>query len=278
MDDSAKPVGGAAMSRRVATRVLGRAGAQRLADFRSDAKGLAHRRLTAKGRKNVEWIQTLRDRHLGEQCVIIGNGPSLNKTDLSLLDDTVTFGLNRLYLMFEKLGFSTTYHAVVNALVVEQCREDFVQLPSPLFSTWPNAPLLAGASEPYFLTPLSGLDFSQDLSRGIWEGATVTYVAMQVAYYMGFKEVVLIGVDHRFTSSGPAHTVVTSVGADPNHFDPNYFGKGFVWQLPDLETSELAYRLAGDAFAARGGQIVDATVDGNLAVFPKVTLKDALGR
>ena len=85
----------------------------------------------------------------------------------------------------------------------------------------------------------------------------MTYVAMQLAYFMGFEEVVLVGVDHSFATKGPAHEVVTSTGADPNHFDPTYFGKGFRWQLPDLETSELAYGLARQVFEADGRRIVD---------------------
>ena len=59
-------------------------------------------------------------------------------------------------------------------------------------------------------------------------------------------------------------------GDEPNHFNPNYFGTGFRWQLPDLETSELAYRLAKYHFERDGREILDATVDGKLEVFRKV--------
>jgi hypothetical protein len=104
----------------------------------------------------------------------------------------------------------------------------------------------------------------------LWEGATVTFVAMQLAYFMGFKQVILIGVDHNFTSTGKPNTTVVSTGADPNHFHPGYFGKGFRWQLPDLETSEIAYRMAKSAYEKNGREILDATIGGKLTVFPKV--------
>jgi hypothetical protein len=39
--------------------------------------------------------------------------------------------------------------------------------------------------------------------------------------------------------------------------------------LPDLETSELAYRMAKAAFEEDGRRVLDATVNGNLTVFPK---------
>jgi hypothetical protein len=63
---------------------------------------------------------------------------------------------------------------------------------------------------------------------------------------------------------------VESQGADPDHFSPSYFGKGFRWQLPDLEGSERGYRLARQAFEKDGRRVVDATLGGKLTVFPKV--------
>ena len=104
----------------------------------------------------------------------------------------------------------------------------------------------------------------------MYEGFTVTYVALQLAFHMGFKKVILIGVDHNFTTKGPANQAVVSQGDDPNHFAPNYFGAAFKWQLPDLEGSERAYRLARQAYETAGRMVVDATVGGKLTVFPKV--------
>jgi hypothetical protein len=262
--------------RRVVVGAVGDKNARALAGLKTDVISTARDSLTAKGRKNVANLAKWKDRHQGERCVIIGNGPSLNQTDLSLLKNETTFGLNRIYMMFEKLGFETTYHTVVNRLVVQQCANDFMELKAPLFTTWPNFESLGDTAGTFYLNKLVGPRFSEDLTKGIWEGATVTFVAMQIAYYMGFKDVVLVGVDHNFVSTGPAHKVVQSEGADPNHFDPNYFGKGFKWQLPDLETSEIAYALAGRAFEARGGRIVDATVGGKLQLFPKMSLAEAL--
>jgi hypothetical protein len=77
-------------------------------------------------------------------------------------------------------------------------------------------------------------------------------------------------VDHSFKSKGKPNQTVESQGDDPNHFSPEYFGKGFRWQLPDLDTSEVAYRMAHQAFLADQRQILDATIGGQLDVFPKV--------
>ena len=258
--------------------LLGEARARRLASRYSDAKVVGRTRMTREGRETRASLEQFRDRHAGQTCVIIGNGPSLNDTPMELIRDEMTFGLNRLYLMFDKIGFRTTYHVVVNKYVVEQCAGDFQELASPLFTTVPNRAYLPPAQDRFFLERVTGPRFSQDLTRGIWEGATVTYVAMQVAYFMGFSKVVLIGVDHNFVSKGEPHKLVESKGGDANHFDPSYFGKGFKWQLPDLETSEIAYALAREQFERAGRSIVDATVGGKLEIFPKVDLAAALAK
>lgn len=233
--------------------------------------GLAtvRRMLSPAGRRSDRYLTELRDAHRGEQCVIIGNGPSLNETDMSLLMGRHTFGLNRLYMMFDKLRFSTEYHVVVNRLVVEQCAEDLAKVPGRLISSWPNRSLLAKREDAIFLHPIVGPVFSMDPRRGVWEGATVTFVALQLAYFMGFVDVILIGVDHRFVAQGKAHELVTTETHDRDHFDPNYFGRGFRWQLPDLETSEIAYGIARRAFERDGRRVVDCTLGGALTVFPK---------
>lgn len=96
------------------------------------------------------------------------------------------------------------------------------------------------------------------------EGGNVTYVAMQLAYYMWLSKAILIGVDHNFATQGQPHKVVVSQGDDPNHFSRRYFGRDFRWKLPDLEMSEIAYRLAGEGYVGAGREILDATVGGKL--------------
>jgi hypothetical protein len=119
-------------------------------------------------------------------------------------------------------------------------------------------------------TTYTGPKFTQDCRGRLWEGATVTYVAMQLAFHMGFQQAILIGVDHSFSTQGKPNTTVVSQGNDRDHFNANYFGKGFRWQLPDLETSERAYSMALQAYTAAGREVLDATVGGKLRVFTKV--------
>jgi hypothetical protein len=258
-------------------RVIGeeatRAFARRVADVRS---GLEYS-LSGRGRESARRLRGLRDRYRGERCVIIGNGPSLRDMDLSLLRTEHTFGLNRAPLLFPRMGFQTTFLVCVNRLVIEQSVDEILDTSCTKFVAWHSRRFLPTGADVTYLRSVRGPLFSEDPARGIWEGGTVTYVAMQLAYHLGFDEVILIGVDHSFTTKGPPNQQTTSAGDDPNHFDPSYFGKGYRWHLPDLEKSEIAYRLAKRQFEASGRSIVDATVGGKLTVFPKVSY-DALTR
>jgi hypothetical protein len=98
----------------------------------------------------------------------------------------------------------------------------------------------------------------------------VTFVALQLAFYMGFEQVILIGVDHNYATQGKPNTTVVSQGDDQSHFNTSYFGKGFRWQLPDLETSERGYRMTRLTYELAGRQVLDATLGGKLNVFQKV--------
>ena len=209
----------------------------------------------------------------------MGNGPSLRATPPDLLQRVPSFGLNRIFLGRDLLGFDPTYVVCVNRLVIEQSAAELETVRSPLFVSYQNRDLLLPGSQAVLLysNPTTPTEFGLDPSRdGIWEGSTVTYVAMQLAFHMGFRRAVLVGVDHSFAAKGAPHQEVTSQSDDVDHFDPGYFGKGFRWQLPDLDDSEVSYALARQTFEADGREIIDSTIGGQLQVFPKVGLATAI--
>ena len=218
--------------------------------------------------------------HKGEDCFIVGNGPSLNKTDLTKLSDYHVFGLNKIHMIFEKQKFDLSYHVTVNKHVIEQIDE---QLNSNAF----DCPSFISYAESINKTYKSDL-VHKVLSNGIWsfyksildpicEGYTVTYVAMQIAFYMGFKNVYLVGVDHNFQQTGKPNEKQKMTEDDSNHFHPDYF-KGHNWQLADLEGSEASYALAKHQFHMDGRNIIDATVGGKLTTFQKMDYVDALNQ
>ena len=237
---------------------------------------LAWSRWSKANRSNRGLLNSYHNLHAGERCFILGNGPSLAKTNFDLLKSEITFGLNRVYLLKEEFGFLPTYFVSINDLILSQFSEEIMELEMPKFLNWSQRNRYRADQHANFIYPKFGFNdsFQPDIRQQISSGGTVTFAAMQIAYFMGFSEVVLLGVDHSFIAKGtPNETEQREQAEDVDHFHPDYFPKGSKWQLPDLLRSELAYQLAKEAFEADGRTIKDATVGGRLTVFPKTTLE-----
>ena len=202
-------------------------------------------------------------RHAGQTGVIIGNGPSLNNVTDGFLDKYPTFGTNRIYLRY-----TPTYYVCVNPLVFNQARGDILRVESE----WKFLPEYFGVIGPGIIPfeQTGDVDFGNPYS-GFYQGWTVTYVCLQIALWMSFDTILLVGVDHRYDvpDSARGGTEIISQGDDPNHFSPDYFPEGWAWHAPDLKKSEEAYRMALMEYTRRGQRIVNLTPDTALNVFPR---------
>jgi len=224
--------------------------------------------------ENKSRLVSFQEKHRGQRCFIMGNGPSLKNMDLRPLQNEVTFGLNRIYLLFDKLPFIPTYYVCVNELVLEQFAFEIKRLLIPKFLNWNRRAHFDSndTSGNYLRLSLSIHDrFNQNIAQPFYSGGTVTYIAIQLAFIMGFSEVILLGVDHSFVDKGIPNKIETRTSnQDKNHFHPDYFPKGSKWQLPDLKRSELAYAIARKVFEDDKRKIIDATVNGKCPVFERV--------
>lgn len=217
-------------------------------------------------------IRSFHNIHQGEKCVILCNGPSLLKADLSLLKGIKTVGLNKINMLFDKTDFRPSYIASVNPFVNEQNAPFFNETDIPLFLQNGAMAHVKPRKNVAFLYPAVQQKFARDCSMSVYEGFTVTFVALQLAYHMGFKEVALIGCDHNFAQKGPANKAVISGDKDASHFDPNYFAGGVKWQLPDLLQSEVSYSMARDIYEGSGRKILNCTEGGKLEIFDRIPL------
>ncbi|NMC59835.1 MAG: DUF115 domain-containing protein [Candidatus Methanofastidiosa archaeon] len=218
-------------------------------------------------------LKNFRNLHQGKRCFIVANGPSLRNTDLSLLKNEITFGLNRIYLNFSVSDFRPSYYISVNELVLSQYSDEIENLNMPKFVNWNMREAFHNNNNIFFLKPKFTINdyFADDISKPIVFGATVTFVALQIAYFMGFSQVILVGLDHNFVEKGIPNSIEKRKSdLDNNHFNPNYFPKDTKWQLPDLLRSEIDYQLANEKFASDNREILDATIGGKCHVFKKV--------
>ena len=200
----------------------------------------------------------------GLTCLVVGNGPSLRDVSNTFLSKYPSFGSNRCYLKF-----IPTYYVAMNRLVLTQNAAEIKGLRCKKY-------IKAGFGiNGYQLTRDTREAFSFAPMEWVNEGYTVTYVALQLAYWMGFRTVLLVGIDHRYIQNGLPNEKQIMRGDDPNHFDPRYF-KGQGWHLADLEQSEGYYRIARQVYEADERQIINLTPNTGTDAFEKGLIYDYL--
>lgn len=235
--------------------------------------------LRAESRRSRARTRHARDLHAGRKAVILCNGPSLLHTDFRRIaaSDAFVFGLNKINLLFDRTDLRPDVIVAVNPYVIEQNAAFFRATDLPLYLDSIAFGTVGRRDNVTYLHSAGINRFARDCSISINQGYTVTFVALQLAYHMGFTDVALVGCDHNFTQKGPANMAVTAGPKDADHFDPNYFPAGVKWQLPDLAQSEASYFLAREAFEAAGRRIFNCTVGGQLEVYPRLGLDEFLG-
>ena len=233
--------------------------------------------------KPISWksrskIKKWANKYEGEKAVILCNGPSLNETNFNLLEDCFTIGLNKINLLFERTTFRPNIIIAANPLVLEQNQSFYNETKIPCFLANTSSKFIKHRPNIHFLHTTSSVEdrFSRDCSLSVNIGATVTFLAMQIAFYMGFKEVTLIGCDHYFSTKGTANKTVVTEDKDHNHFDPNYFAKGQKWQLPDLARSEYNYQHAREVYEEFNRKLYNSTTKSGLELLDKISIEQFL--
>ncbi len=232
-----------------------------------------------------EWCSVART------CVIIGNGPSLKHIELDTLQHVPTFAANGIYLAYPGTRFRPTFHVVEDHLVAEDRAEDLNRLGDSikLFPTY-LAYCLEDDGNTIFYRHLprpnakeDRFDFSPNAAEQTYTGCTVTFSNLQLAYYLGFRRILLIGLDHNYTipkdvqiSADYKTGVLDMKSDDPNHFNKDYFGKGKRWHDPQVNKMDAAYVCAREFFKQHGVEVYNCTVGGKLEVFPRRPLAECL--
>lgn len=220
----------------------------------------------------------MKDSMKGRDAILLCNGPSLNKVPFEALKEgPFIIGMNKINLLFDRTTMRPDMIVAINPYVIEQNADFYNETEIPLMLSRVGTGEVEQRPNVTFLNCAPTLKFSLDPGVAIYEGWTVTYAALQIAFHMGFDRVAIVGADHTFAQAGKPNELQVSKGPDVNHFDPRYFGKGTPWQLADLEGSERAYRLARQTYETHGRKLYNCTEGGKLEIFERMPLESFLG-
>jgi hypothetical protein len=228
------------------------------------------------GKTNYRELMRYKNIHSGETLFLLANGPSINQTNLSLLKGKNVMCMNRFYIKFNELDFMPNYLVCIEETVLERFSNDFENLSIPTFVNWRMRKKIKNVhylKESFDINPF----FQPEMTNAANMGGTVTFACLQLAFFMGFSKVVILGMDHSFKETGIAGKAeIRKEDKDESHFHSNYFPKGMKWIIPDLLKSELSYTLARNFYTENNREILDATINGKCTIFKKVILEDFL--
>lgn len=226
-------------------------------------------------------ISAFAGKYAGQRCFIVANGPSLRAEDLDLLSERgeITFGMNRIYKMFDQTKWRPTFYVCEDELIAQSQQKEINGIAGqakfiPIELKWWHGVSIDGAS--YFHLNYDEdrrypFGFSTDIAHQIDCRGTVTCSCMQIAAYMGFTEIYLLGVDHNYQKTIDIHG---NVIVDPNAKD--YFCEGYDADIKDVVVHDMgnntrAY-LDAKKYCDTTGKttIFNATRGGKLEVFQRV--------
>ena len=238
-----------------------------------------------KSRRNLENWKRQCD---GGRCFILANGPSINHCDIEALRNEVCFGVNATHLLFANRDWFPQYYCVTQRdrllenidgfrdlsnqtrffycdgleyptphrffegfnLVNLALLNQRLRIPTPVMKYWPIKNKVGN----YFNHRLRQKAFSDDILDGVFLGKSVVFTCLQVAYWLGYRKIYLLGVDMNYSGT-------------KTHF----FGNT-SW-VPDQDYEvELAplFRSFSEALQKRGVQVFNCSMDSRVEDFEKV--------
>lgn len=223
------------------------------------------------------YIKTLRGKFDGKRCFIIGNGPSLEIEDLEKLENEYTFSANRIYKVFDKTNWRPTYYLAVDPNFIRTSwreLDDFkfgeMFLGTDLsfdMSVFKNKATRIFEYTKFKVNKWNDLTahVSEDVSEYFSVGYTVTFSSIQLAIYMGFKEIYLLGVDFSYSVIRDAHGKIHKDNSVKDYF----FGEKYAETVQSYNSSLHAYQVAKEYADSHGIKIYNATRGGKLEVFER---------
>jgi hypothetical protein len=200
--------------------------------------------------------------HYGESCFILGTAPSINKMDLKPLKKIVTIGCNRIGKKYKPdyLCISDTKNCYLKYTKEIDKIKAVKVMCSPIAGQEINLPddiykveLISNKS----LMLKDDYKFDSSFKKVAWTTNVITDLCFPFAYFLGFKNVYLIGCDC----------------TDAGHFYPN---DGDCVKIGSWQERFVYYKKIKQLFESDGRKIYNAGIGGKLNVFKRIKFKEAI--
>ncbi|MGF1485102.1 MAG: hypothetical protein ACFBZ8_12145 [Opitutales bacterium] len=234
--------------------------------------------------ENDARLRALHNRHQGRRAFVLGNGPSLSVEDIERIQNEITFASNKIYLIYKKTDWRPTYLTVCDFLVARNIRKQLLEQSGSqrIFAGGVSEHFRSGDDVIFSNWPSAAGDAAWDPLKGCRAGHSVVVFGIKLAWWMGIREIYLLGIDFSFKvpekRTGEkvfGNDVIVSEG-EVNHFDPDYRPSGEDWTVPQLDAQREDFRQARAFVEDRGGKLINASRETKLDVLERQSLDDIL--
>ncbi|MDO8556795.1 MAG: DUF115 domain-containing protein [Nanoarchaeota archaeon] len=229
----------------------------------------------------------------GRRCFIVASGPSLAYKDLSFLKEEVVIALNLSILTLDLFGIKPQFNIIADRYQYINFKDIYEKL---TFNTFVKKIIVASACDTFpsdlkdentHFFPIKlqqeKADFSVDINKGFARGKTVAFDAIQLAYYLGFKEVYILGMDmtvkHDWGKNGHAYEIHKNKNFPNVKFptgDSNEIKRGLPGHPEYTSQIESCMQLAKDKFRESGKEVFNDSRS-NLEIFQRIDILRKFG-
>lgn len=240
------------------------------------------------------YLKTLKGIYAGKRCFIIGNGPSLRAEDLDKLKGEYSFAANRIFEILDQTKWRPSFYLIVDI----ECLHDVY----PVLSKYDLGHMFIRVDEKDKQDEKKNLDYpiekmtrifldtdgcfkvyqniwnhwssyiSEDVSNHFSNGCTVTFESIQLAIYMGFTEIYLLGVDFNYSVRRDAEGKLYK----DDHIQDYFNGKKYDATIFNYNSMLHAYQIAREYCDNHDIVIKNATRGGKLEVFERVDFDEII--
>ena len=224
-------------------------------------------------------IASLKNRHVGESCFIVCTGPSLQVSDLGKIKGYYSFGVNSILDSYPLTDWRPTYYCVVDPYdyadaLAQKDPAGGRYATNESFFHYRLHP--KHASEQDFFLPVDctnhdpsalkkrEIRLSDELSVCVCDAFTVAAMAIQIAVYMGFKKIFLLGADNSYTHNS-------------RHFMESEMtdAQKLVEDFSEIEDrARMGFAACKEFCKEKNVEIFNATRGGRLEVFERADLDE----
>ncbi len=251
-----------------------------------------HIKYSVRYKKTLKKNRELQGKYSGEKCFIIGNGPSIKRQDLLKISGEHVFTVSSGYLHENYNKLSKRHHCIPSFTYTDLqggmnngrdeiwVREILTKTEgSELYFNITEWDLIVNKLKipedriNWVMTNNSCIGNSINMTKGIYPVQSVPQMAMQIALYMGFKEIYIIGVEHDFLSNKKYeyfYDAKKSLIKDPAVDDERKLTQTMLSRIYAAKTLFETY-IKIDAEAKKiNAKIINCSIGGDLDVFDRI--------